>query len=1181
MKPIVRWSIRNSPAINSLLVATLLLGAASFVVMRREVFPNFQLEILLVTTIFPGATATEVEESVCEVLESAISGTDGVKKMNSVAREGFGYIILELNSSIKDVQPVLNNVKRQIDRVAAQLPPRAEKPEVEQIIFRVPAITLGIVGPGNTRDRDLQSELALRELAEEVRSELLELRPVKYTPIERLTNPRALLAELYQPKGAAITSADIVAERPFEISVEIDEDALRQYGLSLNGFARSIRQQNIDVPGGKMETVGQELLLRGNNKRSTGGEIAELPVLTKPNGDIVRIRDVAEVIDGFSDTVSIHSINGNPGIAIRVTKTDSEDLFTIVDSVKNYVARKQLPAGYELVVWRDISLDVQDRINLLMRNGIQGLILVFIALAIFLDFRLAFWVALGIPIAILGAGIALLLMGQTLNMLSMFAFLMALGIVVDDAIVIGENIFQKRQQGLGFVSAAIEGTAEVFPSVLASVATTIIAFAPLLFVTGVMGKFISVMPVAVITMLCLSLLESIFILPEHLAHEENMFMRMLSRVFYIFKPLLSVVATVNQAASNGLNWVIDRLYEPLLHWSLHHKVVVLSTMLAVKMFLVGLIASGIAPFSFFPKLDEQEISASIAFANGTSSDFAVQAIGDLRKAILEIDREIQDSGQPGVINNIFEKVGEVGDGLGGPTGVTSGSHVGTISVFLKPPTERTVTSQELNRRWRERVKKISGTEVLKFASPSMGPGGSAIELKVLAGIRDIPYLDSFVEECKQYLARQKGVFDIEDDARPGKWEMTLRLNEQGQALGLDEANLAETIRGVFYGEEVMRLQRGRHEVKLMVRYPAEARSSIDSLDSIRIRDNSGQERPLTEVAEIRFDRQQGEIKRMNQKRAVTVTADVDRELGNAREIIAEMQQNFLPQLLARFRQQHNANLMVDWEGEQAQTMESMTSMFVGFAVAVMAMFILLTFQFRSYGQPLIILSIIPFGWIGAILGHSLLKLDLTLFSFFGLIALTGVVVNDSIVLVDFINHRVRNGMPLYDALISAGKRRFRPIFLTSLTTICGLLPILFERSTQAQVIIPMAVSLAFGLLTGTLLILILVPVFYQCYGILMTFLGGRLYAADDDDRGNEQDPVHNPPDAPAGGSGLGLKGTSEGPRTGFGQSQAGPLTGQIFEFESSGGRDSNRPDRSPAERPVTVPLDEPQPAVVE
>ncbi len=1024
MRSVIKWAIANSPAMNTMLVAALLVGTVSMVVMKREVFPSFSLEILLVQVPFPGATAVEVEDGICQKLESAISGADGVKKMTSVAKEGFGYIVLELSSNVKDVQPVLNDVRSRIDQVSSFLPPRAEDPDVRQIVFRAPAIAVGIRGPAHTSENDLEAELQLREIAEEVRAELLELRAVKPTISEKLSSPRKLLAFLYQPKGAAITSAEIAAERPYEISIEVSEDALRQYGLSLQTLSQIIRQQNIDVPGGKMETAGQEILLRGNNKRETGVEIAELPVLTKPNGDVVTVGELGKVVDGFAETVSVNMINGQPGLVIQVAKTDQEDLFTVVETVKKYVAEKQLPAGYELLTWGDISIDVRDRIDLLARNGAQGLLLVFIVLAIFLDLRLAFWVATGIPVAILGAGFVLLITGQTLNMLSMFAFLMALGIVVDDAIVIGENIYMKRQQGLSYVPAAIEGTVEVLPSVIASVATTIIAFLPLMFVTGVMGKFIAIMPIAVIAMLVISLVESTFILPSHLAHENNLFMRFLSIALYIFKPLMFVFRLINRAAAKALDLVIDGFYQPLLYWSLHNKPIVLAAMLASMMVVVGLVLSGIAPFAFFPKIDGREINATIAFPNGTAADFATNATRQLSNAFVEIDRQVQAEGETNsVIDTLHEKIGEVGNALQGPTGITSGSHVGTISVMVTPAAEREITTQELIKRWRESVPKISGTEALKFDSPSMGPGGTAIEFKILATDNSVDFLEQATEECKAYLATKKGVLDIEDDSRPGKWEKTLRLNEQGQALGLDEANLAETIRAIYYGDEVMRVQRGRHEVKLMVRYPREDRSDMENFANIRIRDSQGQERPITEVAEISHSRQVAEINRLNQKRSITVTADVDREEANATVIIAEMQREFIPELIAKYKNKYGATLTVDWEGEQAQTVESIISMFTGFAVALLCMFVLLTLQFRSYMQPLIIMCIIPFGWMGAIVGHALMGYDLTLFSFFGLIALTGVIVNDSIVLVDFINHRVRDGVPLYDALMTRGKAK--------------------------------------------------------------------------------------------------------------------------------------------------------------
>ncbi len=645
---------------------------------------------------------------------------------------------------------------------------RAEDPEVKQIIFRAPAIAVGILGPENAQLGDLQAEKHLREIAEEVRAELLELRAVKFQPSDVVSAPRKILAPLYQPTGPAITSAEIAAERPYEISIEVSEDTLRQYGMSLRNFAQTVRQQNIDVPGGKMEAAGQELLLRGNNKRETGDEIAELPVVTKPNGDVVTVGELGDVIDGFADTVSVNLIDGRPGLVIQVSKTEQEDLFTVVETVKDYVANKQLPHGYELRTWGDISLDVQDRIDLLSRNGLQGLLLVFLVLAVFLELRLAFWVAVGIPVSILGAGFVLLITGNTLNMLSMFAFLMALGIVVDDAIVIGENIYMKRQEGMSYVPAAIEGTVEVLPSVFASVATTIIAFLPLMFVTGVMGKFIEIMPVAVIAMLVISLIESTFILPSHLAHENNLFIKVLSVVLYVFKPLLVVFTLVNRAAAKGLDFVISYIYQPMLYWSLHHKPIVLAGMLATMMVVGGLIASGIAPFAFFPKLDGREITGVIAFPNGTAGDFAMEATSILREEIIEIDREWQAAGNDSVIDTIHEKVGEIGNAMqGGPTGVTAGSHVGNVSVLLTPAAERTITTRQLINEWRKRsLPKLAGVEAIKFNSPAMGPGGSAIEFKLLASDDSVEFLEQAAEECKAYLDTKAGVVDIEDDSRP-------------------------------------------------------------------------------------------------------------------------------------------------------------------------------------------------------------------------------------------------------------------------------------------------------------------------------------------------------------------------------------------------------------------------------
>ena len=1091
---------------NTLLIVSMLIGAISMIIMRREVFPNFALEIVLVSVPLPGETPDEIEEAVCQKIEAEVATIEGVKKMTSVATENIGYVILELDNDIKDVQKVLSEVESNIDQV--DFPAMAETPVIQQIVFRAPAISVGILAPESSEPPTLEQQLELRAITEEVRRELLDLKAVPPSSIFRLA-----LARFYQPKGNVISSAEINGERPFEVAVEISEDSLRKYGLTLQGVANEIRMQTGEAPGGSLKTESQELIVRASSKDIDGDSIRQLPLITNEGKGVpVTVGEVANVIDGFEETNDHSLINGREGLVIRIAKTNEEDLFTIVESVNAFVAEKELPAGYSIDTWGDVSVDVHDRIELLSRNGLQGLILVFIVLAVFLELRLAFWVAMGIPISILGAGFVLLATGQTMNMLTMFAFLMALGIVVDDAIVIGENIYAKREEGMSHIAAAVNGTCEVLPSVIASVTTTIIAFMPLMYVTGVMGKFISIMPVAVIAMLLISLFESAFILPSHLAHDNNLFMRIIGVVLYVFKPLIGCVNWLNKKAAAGMSTTIDRFYEPLLRFSLGHKSVVLASVLAMMLFAVGLVMSGIAPFSMFPQMDGREINATIAFPDGSREVFTENALADLESAFRRVDARVEKDFGKSVIQNLYLNVGEVGDTNKGPAGLTRGSHVGSVEIELTQPDEREITTEELNKLWREESPKIAGAESLKFAAKSMGPGGSAIEFKLLFDESSVQYIDQAAEECKAFLANKVGLSDFEDDSNEGKSELTVRLNEVGKALGLSESMLANSMRAGFYGEEVKREQRGRHEVKLMVRYPAEAREDMEEFEKIRIQDNDGIERPLLDVATPILEPSPSKINRLNQRRSVTISAEVDRSKANAAQIIEEMKTGFIPDLIEKYRNEYDAKLSVSWEGEAAQNIESVDSMRNGFIVAMLAMYVLLTLQFRSYLQPLIILAIIPFGVLGAILGHAIMQIDLTLFSFFGLIALTGVVVNDSIVLVDCINRELRRGLPMTDALLSAGRRRFRPIMLTSFTTVAGLSPMLFETSLQAQVLIPMAVSLVFGLITGTLLILLLVPIFYFFYGTLLSWFGIPLYPDDSEiEAMNAEDATKKPP----------------------------------------------------------------------
>lgn len=1073
MKSLVRWAINNTPGINVMVVGVLITGLVSFLWLRREVFPEFELEIVLVTVPYPGASPADTEKGVCQPVEEAIRALDDIKRLVSVAREGGGFVIVELNSNVRDVQKVVTEIRSRVDRIT-NFPELAEDPQVEQITFRESAVRLAVIGPESTSPN---AELRLRSVAEKVREELLDL--------------------------PEVTQATIQGAKPYQIDVEISEDTLRKLGLTLGNVAQILRRENIELPGGQLKADGQEILLRGKNRREIGAEIKQLPVIAQPGGMVLTVSDIGTVRDEFDDSSVISEVNGLPALVISIERTSDEDLLRIADAVHAYTRQAEIPPGYDLQAWGDTSVDVRDRMRMLRDNGLQGLLFVFLLLAMFLEFRLAFWVSLGIPICVLGAGIVLLLTGQTLNMLSMFAFLMALGIVVDDAIVVGENIYAHRKMGKSFTEAAIDGTVEVLPSVTTAIFTTIIAFMPFFFVSGVMGKFIAVMPVAIIAMLGISLIEASTALPCHLSHGDKtkpttVAQKVIAFLSAGFRP---VEATFNKGSSicgGAMDWFGERVYTPALRFLLRYPLLGLGGGLCVLFITAGFVKAGMVPINPFPKMDSNQIMAQIVYPDGTPADVvdaATQRIEEAaRKVSEEIYRREQVAGTAmefaggatrGPVKLTYRQVGELTQqGPMGAGGGGSGSHVGQVLVELRDSTERNVTSTEIVNMWRAAAGEFNGAELIRFDSASMGPGGQPVEFKLLAPAEQQPQLESAIEDVKQYLATFSGVYDIRDDASPGKLEFQIRVKDRAQAMGISSADLAETVRNAYYGAEVMRLQRGRHEVKLMVRYPPEERTSLAEFSEIYVRGIDGAERPITELADITVTRGYSEINRLDQQRSITVTADLDATEANSQQIADALRAYFA----SDFKSQYPA-VSVEWEGQQQQTRESIMSLAIGSAIALLAMYILLVLEFRSYFQPLLIMAIIPFGIIGAVWGHALMGLEVTLFSFFGLVALTGVVVNDSIVLVDFINHRVRAGMDQREALLEAGRRRLRPVFLTSLTTIGGLFPMLLERSFQAQFLVPMATSIAFGLMLSTLLVLFQVPVFFQLYLILSQWLG--------------------------------------------------------------------------------------------
>lgn len=1093
MKGVVTWAITNAPGMNVLMMALMAVGGFSLWNMRREVFPAFELEIVMVSVPYPGATPLDVEEAICQKIEEAIRSIDGIKKVTSISQEGAGYVLAELRSDVRDVQKVMSEIDREVNRIPS-FPALAEDAQIQQITFRDAAIRLGIVGP----KRDLpspspedarESELRLREVAESVRDDVLTL--------------------------PTVSSASIMGTRPYQIDVEIPEATLRSYGLTLEGVAGILRARNIELPGGQLRSEGQEILLRTKNKGRVGAEIGRLPLVTSPGGVVLSVSDLGTVRDEFEDTTAVGEINGEPAMVVNVERTKTEDLLAMVDSVRAYVDEKQLPPGYRFVVWGDSSTEVRGRLKLLLRNGFQGLALVFLVLTLFLEMRLAFWVALGIPISILGAGAALSWGDQTLNMLSLFSFLVALGIVVDDAIVIGENIYAHRQMGKKYQTAAIDGTLEVMPSVAASVTTTVIAFAPMFFVSGVMGKFMAVIPFAVIAMLVISLWESTFVLPSHLAHRHKGFFRVLSFLVYPLRPLGIALNWLNKRAAAGLTAFCNSLYVPALRFSIRYPLIPIAVSIMLFTFTAGLIRGGVVPSILFPKSDNNNLQATITFPNGTSAAETDIATRVLENALRRVSARVAQERAAETGLELTEIYPSEGGDVTGPVRLTyrdvgtisvldnpaggggSGSHVGQIFAELYDTEIRSIHSDKILAMWREEAGEFPGAERITFGSVGVGPGGKPIEFKLLAASEDEEQLLAATEDVKRRLGEFAGVFDIADDNTPGKYEFQFRVKDQALSTGVTPTDLGQTVRNTYYGAEVMRLQRGRHEVKLMVRYPPEERRSLVDIREIRVRTGEGVERPITELAQIDLNRGFSEINRVDQQRSITISADLDETTANADLIIAKLQSEYLPELATLY-----PAVSLRWEGQREQSNESVGSLMTGFSLAILAMYVLLVLQFRSYIQPILILFIIPFGMIGAVWGHAVLGLPLTLFSMFGLVALSGVVINDSIVLIDFINSRVREGIPGEQALMESGERRFRPILLTSMTTIAGLLPLMTERSFQAQLLIPMAASLAFGLMLATFLVLFLVPVFYSIYLRVLNLITRALASigwADEDD----------------------------------------------------------------------------------
>ena len=1046
MNRAIEWFARNGVAANLMMVLIVFGGFLTISTLKQEVMPEFSLDMITVSVEYLGAAPEEVEEAVCTRLEEAIQGLDGIKRITSTASEGRGKVVVELELGA-DTRKVVDDVKSRVDAIIT-FPEQTEKPVIQEITSRRQVIDIALWG-----DAD---ETTLKFLADQARDELTAI--------------------------PGISQVELANARPYEISIEVSERDLRQHGLTFSQVADAVRRSSLDLPGGSVKTSGGEILLRAKGQAYRQREFEDLVLLSHPDGTHLRLGEVARVNDGFAETDQSSFFDDQPTIIIRVYRTGEQGALDIADKVKAYVSEAQprMPAGITLTTWGDTSKTLRDRLDLMLRNGRLGFIMVFFTLALFLRFRLAFWVSLGIPISFLGAIWLMPTFDVSINMISAFAFIVVLGIVVDDAIVVGESIYRHQEESHHGLEGAIEGAKSIMTPVVFAVLTSVAAFMPLLMVPGTMGKIMRTIPLIVIPCLLFSLVESLWILPHHLSR--------LSKKTLVDPSRAGLWRRLQGSFSSGLERFIENMYRPLLENAIKWRYLTLATGVATLILTVGLVGGGWIRFVYFPEIEADYITASLTMPQGTPVENTAQGVERLAAAAATLRRELEEELGTDVYRHSYAAVGDqpfrTGQNTMGPSAGRqvnySGSHLGEFTIELQPAEDRDISSSVLAERWRELTGQIPDAIEMSFNATLFSPGE---DINIELTGPDLDELRAAAAKLKLSLTEYAGVYEIADSFREGKREMKLEIRPSAEVLGLTLADLARQVRQAFYGEEAQRIQRGRDDIRVMVRYPREERRSLGDLENMRIRTPGGQEVPFVQVAVVAPGRGFASIQRVDRRRSVNVTADVDSSQVAPGDIIADLEATVLPDIVA-----DHPTVFYALEGAQAEQRESLGGLQRGFAIALVLIYALLAIPLKSYSQPLIIMAAIPFGIVGAAWGHMILGLNLTIISMFGIVALAGVVVNDSLVMVDFINRNRRFKDDLANAIRRAGVVRFRPILLTSLTTFVGLLPLMLERSMQATFLIPMAVSLAFGVLFATFITLLLVPAGYAILEDMKTAL---------------------------------------------------------------------------------------------
>jgi len=1016
----IEYFVRHPTAANLVMLALIISGLVSVPVLQRETFPRVQPNKVEITVLNPGARAEDVEEAICQRIEDAIDGIDNVAEVGCEAREGLARAVVEMTEG-SDLDRFTTDLRTEIDAIT-DFPDQSEDPVVKQVGRTDFVASVALTGAAGKSD--------LKAYAEELKDRML--------------------------RFGGIPKVGIKGFSDHQIRIELPDATIRQYGINISDVARAIQRQSLDLPSGSIQARDQDVLIRFADERKTPGDFRDVVVVAGAGGGQIRLGDIATITDRFDLDEAKVLFNGQPAAILDITKTEAEDTLEVIDAVNAFLdqERQYAPPGIVMAVTNDVSSIVRDRLALLTRNGATGLALVLLVLWMFFGFRYAFWVAAGLPVSFLGAVVLMVAAGYTINMLTMVGLLIVIGLLMDDAIVIAENVATKRQQGKSPMEAAIEGARQVLPSVFASFATTTCIFGSLAFLKGDIGQILRVVPIVMLFVLVVSLIEAFLILPHHLAHALGKAEKRPGRV--------------QMTVDSGVNWLGDRVVGPLATVAVQWRYLTAGLAIGVMLLAVSTIAGGVLKFSAFPELDGNVMEARILLPQGTPLRRTEQVVDRIVAALEHVNEELspeQPDGQTLVIK-VATKFNE------NKSANESGAHVATITADLLDSETRDSRIDDVIAMWRAETGDLADVISIKFTEPQIGPAGLAFDVRLTGN--DLDELKSAALELTNWLSGYRGTSNLSDDLRAGKPEMRIRLKDGASTLGVDARQIADQLRAAFFGTKVSELQRGPESYEIDVRIDPRNKDSLSDIDNFTISQSDGSLIPLVAIADIEIGRGFSRINRVNGQRTVTVQGDVDAAIANASEILADTEEKFFPGLVERY-----PGVSVSLEGQDRETQTTQQSMLRGFFLGLVGVYLLLSFQFKSYVEPLIVMIIIPFALVGAIAGHILLGLDFTMPSMLGFVALAGVVVNDSILLVNFIKHYHGDTQSVALAAPLASRARFRAILLTSLTTIVGLLPLLSETSLQAQILIPLVTSLAFGLMATTVLVLFLVPAIYS------------------------------------------------------------------------------------------------------